>query len=242
MKDDLIQKFASYSRVKSHLRLPAHQTIWLNKEPEAFTTLEGQFETGAAALGAFGEEQSRPTTGVTAGQNLSEIALEDAATPLGRALRLCFLASGQPDQAALWDLSLTKWRQLQEEELLNKAKALHAAILPLTAGTPPPGKPYGLSSAKAQALKDLIDDYEAVIGQPGAARSGRKAKTSDLRPRTRVVDGFLSGMDDLIVQFGTTEEGRLFVQGYFNARRIGGQSSGGAEPAPGGNTPAPPNP
>lgn len=242
MKDDLIQKLASYSRVKTHLRKQEHLAIWLNQEPEAFTTLEAQFETGAGALGAFGEEQSRSTTGVTAGQNLAELALEDAATPLGRALRLCFLASGRLDQAALWDLSLTKWRQLQEQELLNKAKALHAAILPLTTGSPPPGKPYGLSAAKAQALKDLIDDYDAVIGQPGAARGSRKAKTSDLRPRTRVVDGVLDGMDDLIVQFGTTEAGRLFVQGYFNARRIGGQSSGGAGPAPGGTTPPPPNP
>jgi len=242
MKDEFVEKFSMYARVKSHLRKPAHAGFWLNKEPEAFTTLEAQFETGATDLGAFGEEQSQPTTGVTAGQNLAETALEDAASPLGRALRLCYLAAGQPDQAAIWDLSLTKWRQIQEQELLNKAKALHAAILPLTAGANPPGKPYGLTAAKAQALKDLIDDYDAVIGSPGAARSVRKAKTADLRPRTRVVDGYLAGMDDLIPQFGSSDAAKLFVQGYFNARRIGGQGSGGTDTPPGGPTPPPPNP
>ncbi len=241
MKDEFVHKHRMWSIVKTHLRKAEHPTIWLNKEPEAFTTLEGQFETGAGALGAFGEEQSQPTTGVTTGQNLAEKSLEDAASPLGRALRLYYLAGGQPDQAAIWDLSPTEWRALQEGILLTKARALHAAILPLTAGATPPGKPYGLTAAKAQALKDLIDDYDAVIGQPGAARGDRKAKTSDLRPRTRVVDGILAGMDDLIVQFRGTPAGDLFVEGYFNARRIGGQGGGGEEDS-GGTTPTPPPP
>ena len=144
------------------------------------------------------------------------------------------------DQAAVWDLSLTNWRQLQEQSLLTKARALHAAIVPLTSGTTPPGKPYGLTAAKAAALLDLIEDYEAVISQPIAARAGRKAKTSDLRPRVRAVDGLLAGMDDLVVQFRGTPAGNLFVEGYFNARRIGGAASGGEDENPAGPIPTPP--
>ena len=246
MRDEFLQKLRMYSTVKTHLRMPAHLAFWLNKEPEIFTTLEAQFETGAGALGAFGEDQSRSLTGITEGQNLAETALEDAASPLGRALRLCHLASGQMDQAAVWDLSLTKWRQLQEQALLTKARALHAAIIPLTIGTTPVGKPYGLTAAKAVALLDLLEDYEAVISQPIAARAGRKAKTSDLRPRVRAVDGLLGGMDDLVVQFRGTAAGNLFVEGYFNARRIGGTASGGEDETPAGPTPTPtpppPNP
>ena len=239
MKDEFLQKLQAYSRVKTHLRLPAHLALWLNKEPEAFTTLETQFENGARDLGAFGEQQSQTLTGITTGQNLAETALEDAAHPLARALRLCYLAGGQHDQAALWDLSLTNWRQLQEQVLLNKATALHAAILPLTAGATPAGKPYGLTAPKAQALHDLIEDYGGVIGQPGAARSERRAKTSDLRPRFRSVDGILDGMDDLIPQFRGTPAGNLFVEGYFNARRLGGPGSGGAAENPPPPPPAP---
>ena len=87
--------------------------------------------------------------------------------------------------------------------------------------------------------------YELVLGAPASARSTRKAKTADLRPRFRAVDVLLEGMDDTIIQFTGTAEKDLFVDGYFNARRIGGSSSGGEEEGGGeggGTTPPPENP
>ena len=99
------------------------------------------------------------------------------------------------------------------------------------------GVPYGITAEKAVALNDLIEDYEGVIGAPVAARAGRKAKTAEMRPRFRSVDGILEGMDDLVLQFRGNEMGDLFVAGYFNARRIGGNGSA-TPPAP----PAPPAP
>ena len=56
-----------------------------------------------------------------------------------------------------------------------------------------PQTKIGWHAAKSAALLDLIEDYEAVIGQPVAARARRKAKTSDLRLRVRAVDGFFAG-------------------------------------------------
>jgi hypothetical protein len=88
-------------------------------------------------------------------------------------------------------------------------------------------------------LTGLIDACEAVIGAPTGARSARKAKTAELRPRFAAVDVILAGMDDLVLQFGGTDDGDLFVDGYFNARRIGGASAAEEPPAP---PPPPPNP
>lgn len=85
-----------------------------------------------------------------------------------------------------------------------------------------------------------VTAYELVIGAPTSARSTRKAKTADLRPRFRAVDVILEGMDDTIIQFARNSDGTpnaagaLFVDGYFNARRIGGSSSGSWEEAGGG--------
>lgn len=79
-----------------------------------------------------------------------------------------------------------------------------------------------------------VTAYENVIGAPTSARSTRKAKTADLRPRFRAVDLLLEGMDDLIIQFTGTPEKDLFVVGYLNARRIGGNGSGGEEEEGGG--------
>ena len=49
----------------------------------------------------------------------------------------------------------------------------------------------------------------------------------------------LDGMDDLSVQFRGTPAGNLFVEGYFNARRLGGPGGGGAAENPPPPAPAP---
>lgn len=245
MKDELLAKLGMYSGLKTYLQTPANKTLWFNQAPTAFTTLEGQFETAAAALAAFGDSQSAPITGTTEQQNAAETALEDAAHPLARALRLLFITQGNLTDAAPWELTLTDWRKMQETALLNRAKALHTALLPHTTGTPPAGEPYGITAAAATTLNTKITAYENVLGAPASARSLRKAKTADLRPRFRAVDVLLEGMDDLVIQFTGTPEKDLFVDGYFNARRIGGSSSGGEEEEGGeggGTTPPPENP
>lgn len=246
MKDELLAKLDMYSAVKSYLRTAANLPFWLNQAPTVFTTLEAQFETTAGNLGAFGDSQSTSLTGVTDQQNAAEKALEDAAHPLARALRLLLVSQNNLTDAAPWDLQLTDWRKMQETALLNRAKALHTALLPHTTGTPPAGEPYGIIAAATTALNTKITAYENVLGAPASARSTRKAKTADLRPRFRTVDVLLEGMDDLIIQITGTEEKDLFVDGYFNARRIGGNGSGGeeveGEGEGGGTTPPPENP
>lgn len=246
MKDELLAKLDMYLAVKTYLRTAANLPLWLNQPPTIFTTLEGQFETAATNLGAFGDSQSASITGVTEQQNAAEQALEDAAHPLARALRLLLIAQNNLTDAAQWELQLSDWRKMQETALLNRAKALHTALLPHTTGATPAGPPYGITADAATALNTKITAYENVIGAPASARSTRKAKTADLRPRFRAVDDLLAGMDDLIIQITGTEEKDLFVDGYFNARRIGGSSSdGGAEEGGGeggGTTPPPENP
>lgn len=81
---------------------------------------------------------------------------------------------------------------------------------------------------KGSPLNTKLTTYENLTGAP-ATRLTRKAKTADLRPRFRAVDVLLEGMDDLILQFTGTEEKDLFVDGYFNACRIGGNGSGAEE-------------
>ena len=249
MRDIFLRKLRSYAAVRTHLNRPEHKPLWFNVKPRQFTTLEAQFETEAADLGAFGDSQSQPLTGITAGQNLAEKELEDTAHPLSRALRRQKLAVGDAAAAAVWNLTLTDWRRLQEAALLDKARALLAALLPLTTGTPPPGEVYGITTEETDELSDLIDDYADVLGQPIAARSARKAKTTALRPRFRSVDGILEAMDDFILRFRDNGgPGSLFVDGYFNARRLGGnpaeeedeeegdgdENNGAPTPPPGG--------
>ena len=247
MKDELIAKLDMHSAVKTYLQVPANKALWFNVAPTIFTTLEGQFETAATNLGTFGDSQSAPITGTTDQQNAAELALENAAHPLARALRLLLISQNNLTDAAQWELQLSDWRKMQETALLNRAKALHTALLPHTTGTPPAGEAYGIIAAATTALNTKIAAYENVIGAPTSARSTRKAKTADLRPRFRAVDVILEGMDDTIIQFARNADGTpnaaggLFVDGYFNARRIGG-SSPAAPPTPPPTPPPAPNP
>ncbi len=242
MIDEFLAKLRMYSAVKTHLQSREHQRLWLNQPPQVFTTLYNQFETGANDLGAFGDTQSQPTTGATQQQNLAETALEDAAHPLARALRLLLLAQGNQTDAEAWNLALTDWRRLQEQALLNRAKALQTALEATTQGATPTGTAYGITAAKVTDFNALVDAYEAVIGAPVAARASRKARTAELRPRFAAVDGLLADMDDLILQLRGSEAGDLFVAGYFNTRRLGDRSDGSSNPGGVGTTPPPENP
>ena len=225
MKSDLVQKLKMYRGVRDVLRAAEHLTLW-HDNPEALTDLVGEFEAEAGALGSFGSAQSQTITGVTQQQNQAETTLEDAAHPLSRALRMALRADSNLSGAAIWDLQLTDWRRMHETALLEKARALHAALLPRTQGANPSGTKFGITAAKVTALADLIDDYDEVIGAPRAARSERKAKTADLRPRLRQIDGILDDIDDLIIALrGQSAAHDLFVATYFNARHIGGHST-----------------
>lgn len=240
MKGDLIAKSKMYKGVKEVLQAPNHKVLW-NDNPPYLTELVGSFETKARELGAFGETQSQTITGITEQQNLAETSLEDAAHPLSRALRLKLRGDNNLSDAALWDLRLTDWRKMQETALLNKARALHEALLPLTQGTTPSGTKFGITADKVAALLDLIEDYDAVIGAPRAARSTRKAKTADLRPRFRQVDSLLEDIDDLIIGLrGQSPAHDLFVDAYFNARRIGGHAASDDSSSSNTSTPSTP--
>ena len=214
-----------YRGVRDVLRAAGNVALW-HDNPEALTDLVSEFEAEAGALGSFGSAQSQTITGVTQQQNQAETTLEDAAHPLARALRLYFRGEKNLADAAVWDLQLTDWRRLRENELLGKAKALLDAATPLTIGTAPKGPRFGITAAKIAAFGASYDAYDAVIGAPRGARSTRKAQTGDLPARFRSTDGILDDVDDLIIALrGQSAAHDLFVAAYFNARRIGGQST-----------------
>lgn len=223
------KKQKMYGAVHDVLRMPAHESLW-DDNPPFLTELVEDFEEQGKALGAFGNTQSQTLTGITQQQNQAETALEDAAHPLARAYRLYLRQQGNIADAAVWDLSITAWRELRENELLTKAAALREAINPLATGEAPDGARFGITPEKFALLSQRYEAYDNVIGAPRGARSTRKAQTGDLPARFRLIDGILADIDDLIIGLrGQSAAHDLFVEAYFNARRIGGQSQNSDE-------------
>ena len=109
----------------------------------------------------------------------------------------------------------------------------------LTSGSPAPGTPFGITTASVTSFSALVDAYDEEIGGPGDARADRKAMTGQLRDRYRDLRQMLQDMDGMIEGVrGQSAEHNLFVDGYFNARRIGGHPGEEEEETP----PTPPTP
>lgn len=123
--------------------------------------------------------------------------------------------------------------------MLAKARALRGELTPLTAGTPPAGENFGISAAAVTALGARVATYEAEMGRPSDARSDKKAMTAQLRPRYAELRALLADIDGLMPMLRDRSEAHtLFVDSYFNARRIGGHA-GEEDEGGNGNTPPP---
>ena len=144
-------------------------------------------------------------------------------------------------KAQHWRLTKSQWQKMPEPDLLNRSKTLRTELEALTSGSPAPGAAFGITTASVTAFSALVDNYDQQIGGPGDARADRKAMTGQLRDRYRDLRQMLQDIDGMIEGLRRqSADHNLFVDGYFNARRIGGHPSEEEEEPP--TPPAPPTP
>lgn len=237
MRDEWRQFDMMVARTLRHLRVEENEPLWLGQIPYLDTRVS-TMETKAAALGIFTNKQSTGTAPATAEQNAAEQALEEGAYGLGHLLHLYYRESGNVAKAAEWKLTQTAWRALPEPQLLSRGKTLRTEAQALTTGTPAPGAPFGITSEKVAAYGEVLDRYAELIGQPTQTRSERKAMTAQMPARYGELRDMLFDIDGMIEPMAAQSQAHsLFVEGYFNARRIGGHPLDGDEPQP---PPAPP--
>ena len=90
---------------------------------------------------------------------------------------------------------------------------------------------YGLDAADATLLAKELADYEAIIANPSAAISRRRALTVTLRPQFRAVSELLAKMDRHVLRFRRTEAGAAFAA-VWDTSRIVRDLGTSATPAP----------
>jgi hypothetical protein len=103
------------------------------------------------------------------------------------------------------------------ETILDLAEPLTLVTAP---GQASPGEKYGVTTALYDQVDDLWERYSTAVGAPAGARSKRKALTNSLPGKFSAVEDQFSDLDDLIIQFGSTEAGQEFVEAWFNARHV----------------------
>ena len=173
-----------------------------------------------------------------------EEELETAAHQLGSASAAWFRSQGDETNAALVDRSLSAWRRLRNEALLQQVQiVLSAAESVITGPQAAAAAAYGVTPLAITAVQDERNDYLAVIASPQQKIAARKALTAQYRDRFNAVEAFLDTLDALILQHRTNAAGRTFVAQYQASRIIrdlgSGPGGGGTEPPRPTPTPTP---
>lgn len=117
-------------------------------------TLEKAIDEGRgllAGLEKLAQNQGLDTTGNAADKAREEKELGDAAHELGRLVVCCCRAAGDEAGAATYDLPISGWRRMRDENLLQTARGLEAKAGELAATLK--GTEFGISAAVVAALK-----------------------------------------------------------------------------------------
>ncbi len=209
-----------------------HTPLWKGKPPLALEKAIDEGRELLAGLEKLAQNQGLDTTGNAADKAREEKELEDAAHELGRLVVCCCREAGDEAGAATYDLPISGWRRMRDENLLQTARGLEAKAGELAAT--PKGAEFGITAAAVAALKKEADEYAALIVAPDDAISGKAALTKKVRPAFQAFEIKLQTIDDLILPLRGTEAGALLVAKYQEARTINdrGRRPGKEEPAP----------
>lgn len=238
MNDYYLNRINMGRKVFACLDDEAHEPLWQNVPPLRLTAAVGEARVMLAGLETLAQQQGQATTGSAADKRREEKELEDAAHELGRLVVRCCRSEGDEAGAASFDLTITGWRKMRDEVLLQTARSLETKATACAAT--PAGVEYGITALKVAALKKEADDYAALIVAPDTAISGRAATTRQLRPAFNAFEDRLEEIDDLVLPLRTTAAGALFVSKYEQARSINDRGHGPGEDEP--EPPEPPSP
>lgn len=234
MKNEFANRQNMHLAVLVLLADPTHQPAWKDQAPLAFTTRANALVPMVNALTDLIAAQQADTTGYAADKDREEQELESAAHEISEALAAWYEDQDREADAAKVSLALSGWQRLRDAELIARARLLHGALTAALAENSASLAEYDLTAADATRLAKETSDFEALVANPAAAISGRKALTAALRPKFREVAAVLTKMDRLVLRFRKTEAGTRFADTWKAARTIRdlGQAAPQAPAAP----------
>ena len=114
-----------------------------------------------------------------------------------------------------------------------RALALAGMTEPLADTGPPPfGDKFGITDGTIDPVDEARQKFSTAIGAPASARSRRKAMTGELPGQFAAVEEMFAGLDDLVIQYRTSDIGKQFVDAWFNSRHVDDLGRRAAKPAP----------
>ena len=219
-----------------------YKPAWNGKEPADFGPDLTQLQADYAAITAKAAQADGATGGAFDAKTVAETALEDAAFVLARALAYHFKKTGDLDRRGKVAVSKGEIMRLRTQELVNKTTAIRD--LGAAAASEPGAEGRGVTAARVAALTAAITNFSKVMSSP---RGQIVNRSTLLKEGETDVAGLLErvrDLDDIVLQFDDTDEGKRFIEAWKRARIIvdtgGGRANGLTPPTPPTPPPAPP--
>ena len=134
---------------------------------------------------------------------------------------------------------LSAFQKLRDQNLVALCTEVRDIAQSVTAE--PKATNRGVTAARITALSNALTTYASLINTPRGQIVNRAALLRELETRTAKLVEDAHDLDDLVVQFNTTEAGRLFGQTWDQSRIIV-DSGHGPTPTPTPPPPLPPTP
>lgn len=217
---------------------PEHKAVWENQQPLAFGIDLAALETALADALEFAGAAYSATTGTTDQKAAAEDALEDTVYPVARSLANFYKKTGDLTNLAKVNLRKSAIVRLRDADLTMKCTEIRD--LAQAAVGQPGAEDRGIVAARVTALTTAINSFETLRNTPREAIADRSAMRRELKTVVAGLMQDIADLDDLVLQFDTTEAGRHFIAAWKQARIIvdAGHGPGEEEEEP----PTPPTP
>ena len=221
--------------------IPEYKAVWNGNPPLDFTTDIATLATGFVSVTAKAALADGATGGAGDAKAQAEIALEEAAYILARALTTHFKKTNNLDKLAQVDLTKSEIVQLRQQNLLDKTTAIRDLA---TATLPEPGAAgRGVNAARIATLTAAITLFTARMNDPRGQIVNRSTLLKEVDTDTASLMQQVTDLDDLVLQFDGTDAGKRFIEAWKRARIIVDTGGGhGSTPPTPPTPPAPPHP
>ena len=193
-------------------------SVWIGQAPADFGTDLLQLQTDYYAVAAKAAQASTATGGASDVKAAAETVLEDTAFLVARAPANHFTKTGDLDRRGKVNLSKSAIMKLRAQELVNKTTAIRdlglAAVGELGADA------RGITTARVDGLTAAITGFSNTMSAPRSQIVNRGTLLKEVETDVAALVEALSDLDDLVLQFDTSEAGQRFIEAWKRARMI----------------------
>jgi hypothetical protein len=211
-----------------------YKSAWHGQPPADFGTDLGKLMDHFGSIMAKGALAEAATGGGGDAKSAAESALENTTFVVARALANHFKKSGDLDRHGKVNLTRTKIVRLRDQRLVELATAIRD--LANGALAEPNAADRGVTAARVATLTGALTAFKNVFSLPRGEIVNRGALLKEIETDAAGLVEDVTDMDDLVLQFDSSELGQRFMAAWKRARIIvdagGGPAPSDAEPTP----------